>query len=334
MDIGVILPHSKLYGGVKRFFELGNLFVADGHNFVVFNEEGDLPDWFSFKGEITTINEISNYRLDVLFFTEHRYYQVAANANAGRKIFYFVKGREDLKKIVSDPSLEIFTNSTNLYNECLKRYGIHPFRAFGGIDTVMYCPGSFEPRNMDDPFVVLAFGRLSKKRKGTRYIVKACERVYRKNKNLKLILFDTPTDDKAKSAVENFSCKVPFEFFVNHPYYSNPELFRKAHVYVSAEYKTGYSNTSAEAMACGVSVIGTKSGTRDFLSHEETGLIVRRNSFSIARAIKKLMYDESLRIKLATAGRKKIEEFSWNNLYKTLITELTSETKNRITGIK
>jgi glycosyltransferase involved in cell wall biosynthesis len=331
MNIGVILPHSKLYGGVKRFFELGNLFVADGHNFIVFNENGDLPDWFSFNGRITTITEISNYSLDVLFFTEPAYYSLVKKANAVRKIFYFVKGRENLRQIIRDHSIEIFTNSTNLYLECSKRYGIKPFKAFGGIDTEMYKPGADEMRNPEEPFVVLAFGRLSKKRKGTRYIIKACERVYSKHKNIKLILFDTPTDDKAKRAIEEFKCKVPFEFFVNHPYDRNPELFHKAHVYVSAEYKTGYSNTSAEAMACRVAVIGTKSGTREFLFNETTGLIVKRNSFSIARAIKKLMFDEPLRIKLASAGRKKIEEFSWSNLYNVLLAELTNKQNKVIT---
>jgi len=316
------LPHSKLYGGVKRFFELGNLFVADGHNFIVFNEKGDIPDWFTFNGRITSISEILNYRLDVLFFTQPDYYPIVNKANAVRKIFYFVKGRENLRHIIRDHSIEIFTNSTNLFVECKKRFGIEPFKAFGGIDTEMYMPLKDKIRDSDEPFVVLAFGRLSKKRKGTRFIIKACERVYRKNKNIKLILFDTPTDEKAKRAIEEFKCKVPFEFFVNHPYDRNPELFHMAHVYVSAEYKTGYSNTSAEAMACGIPVIGTISGTREFLFHDVTGLIVKRNSFSIAKAIRKLISDEPLRIRLAIAARKKVEEFSWKNLYSVLLKEL------------
>lgn len=327
MNIGVILPHSKLYGGVKRFFELGNLFVGDGHSFIVFNEKGDLPDWFDFRGKITTIDKIRGYTLDALFFTEPRYYSLVAEANTQRRIFYFVKSRENLKQIINDTRFDIFTNSSNLYEECIKRYGIKPFRALGGINTEMYQPLPYKMRNAEDPFVVMSFGRLSKKRKGTMYIVKACERVYRKNKNIKLLLFDTPTDDKARKAIENFNCKVPFEFFVNHPYDRNPELFHKADLYVSAEYKTGYSNTSAEAMACGIPVVGTTSGTRDFLINEKTGLVVSRNRYSIARAINRLMNDEAFRHQLADAGREKIEEYSWNKLYSIIVTELSKKTE-------
>ena len=102
MNIGVILPHSQLYGGVKRFFELGNFFVRDGHSFVVFNEKGDHPDWFQFNGEIKKIEELNNYEFDVLFFNQTKYYQTAAEANAKVRIYYFAKSGVNLKNIVKD----------------------------------------------------------------------------------------------------------------------------------------------------------------------------------------------------------------------------------------
>ena len=40
MKLGVLLPHTKLYGGVKRFLELGNIFVEKGHDFYVFTPDG------------------------------------------------------------------------------------------------------------------------------------------------------------------------------------------------------------------------------------------------------------------------------------------------------
>ena len=39
MNLGVLLPHTKLYGGVKRFLELGNIFVTKGHRFIVFTPD-------------------------------------------------------------------------------------------------------------------------------------------------------------------------------------------------------------------------------------------------------------------------------------------------------
>lgn len=44
MILGVLLPHTKLYGGVKRFLELGNIFVEQGHRFIVFTPDGKGPD--------------------------------------------------------------------------------------------------------------------------------------------------------------------------------------------------------------------------------------------------------------------------------------------------
>ena len=38
MHLGVILPHTKLYGGVKRFLELGNIFIELGHTFTVYGK--------------------------------------------------------------------------------------------------------------------------------------------------------------------------------------------------------------------------------------------------------------------------------------------------------
>ncbi len=41
LRIGALLPHVKLYGGIKRFFELGNQFVDLGHDFTAFTTEGE-----------------------------------------------------------------------------------------------------------------------------------------------------------------------------------------------------------------------------------------------------------------------------------------------------
>ncbi|PZX16672.1 glycosyl transferase family 1 [Breznakibacter xylanolyticus] len=324
MVLAVILPHSKLYGGVKRFFELGNIFIDHGHQFIVFNEKGDRPNWFDFKGDICSFSEIDKYSFDAFFFTEPRYLNLVLQAKARRKIFYFVRGNENLRIFRKFKEIEVFANSTNMYDLAKRKFGIEAFKAFGGINTKLYQTPIFKERDLDEPFVVMAYGRLTEGRKGTKYVVRACERIYKKNPNVRLLLFDTPVDEKMKKAIAEFTAKVPFEFVQNHPVDKNPELFQRANVFVAPEKKAGWSNTSVEAMACGIPVIATKSGTNDFLFHEQTGLIVRRNSFSVARAIKRLMKDEALRVRLAKAGRKEIENFDWeilaNRILKNILT--------------
>ena len=76
----------------------------------------------------------------------------------------------------------------------------------------------------------------------------------------------------------------------------------------------GLGLVAAEAMACGIPVIGTNSGTRDFLIDSVTGIVIWRWSWSISKAIRLLMQNEDLRQMLAKNGRRKIEEFSWEAL--------------------
>jgi hypothetical protein len=184
MKINVILPHTLLYGGVKRFLELGNIFIAKGHTFNVYTEEGLRPNWFNFKGSIGKFEDIQD--ADVIFYTDPTYTALVKQAKAKRKIFYFVKGHEDLSEMKKH-NIEIFANSTNMYKEAKKRFGIDAFKAYGGINLDLYdSPKPFVPRDPNEPFTIIAYGRLNKRNKGTKYVVKACEKVYKTNKNIKL----------------------------------------------------------------------------------------------------------------------------------------------------
>ena len=84
--------------------------------------------------------------------------------------------------------------------------------------------------------------------------------------------------------------------------------------FVAAEKKGGWSNTAAEALAAGVPLIGTSTGTKDFLIQNETGLLVWRHPYFIRKAIEKLLTNPELAHKLAANGRRKIAEFSWEAL--------------------
>jgi glycosyltransferase involved in cell wall biosynthesis len=92
-------------------------------------------------------------------------------------------------------------------------------------------------------------------------------------------------------------------------------LFSQADVFVSAERRAGWSNTTAEAMACRLPVICTKSGTQDFAFNNRTALVVSYpHSFLLSLQIKRLIQDKALRLRLARAGYEKIKEFTWSNL--------------------
>lgn len=315
MNLGVILPHTKLYGGVKRFLELGNIFIEMGHRFTVYTIEGLPPTWYNFKGEVKTFEALTTNDIDVLFTTEVKFIDQLLGANAKHRVIYHVRMTEKMRPFIKSGKVEVFACSSNIFDNDKRKYGIEPFPAFGGINTANYTPKtSYEVK--DRPFIVLAYGRLVERVKGTKYVVKACERLYKKGYNIKLLLFDTATSEKHKAKIDAFTTTVPYEFIQNHPFERNSELFNRADLFVAAEapHHAGWSNTVCEAMACALPVVATVAGTKDFLIDEVTGLRTQRYTFLYTRKIRRMIEDEALRQRLGQAARKQVEKFDWHLL--------------------
>jgi glycosyltransferase involved in cell wall biosynthesis len=314
LKLGAILPHTKLFGGIRRFFELGTIFIKRSHQFTIFTVDGEPPDWFTFEGKVEKISNISKYELDALFLTEAQFLPALFAANAKIKVLYHVGPRTKLNDVVRRKDITVFANSTNMFELDRRKYGIEAVKAYGGV----HLPPTFKTYSPSQPIHIMAYGRLTRKGKGTALVVKACEKLHRKGYNIKLLLFDTPIDQKSSDKIEQFTCKVPFEFIVNHPVSKNHELFSRADIFVAAEKKGGWSNTAAEALAAGVALVATKTGTNDFLVHNETGLKVWRHPYFIRRALEKIINDPALGKRLSENGRKKIEELSWERLADTI----------------
>ena len=311
---GAILPNAKIFGGVKRFLELGNEFAERGVGFIIFTPTGASPDWFDFQGEVKSFDQLGDFNFEVIFITESQFIPQLFRCKSKRKIFYYVTAKLVLHRVLRFREIEIFANSTTTYNQARRFYFTTPFKAFGGINTEKFVPKLAYDRNKSDPLVVMAYGRLNRRKKGTHLVVRACERLYRRRLNIKLLLFDTPLDEKSRLLIENFTCKLPFEFVTNHPVSKNNALFHRADIFVSAEKGGGWSNTVAEAMAAGIPVVATKNGTTDFLFDNITGLVAKRSVRSLEKSIAKLYHDDDMRQRLAVGARHRIEKFTWKNL--------------------
>lgn len=314
LRIGVLLPHVKLYGGIKRFFELGNQFVDLGHDFTAFTPAAESPTWFKFKGTIMDKLELNRQDLDALFFTELSLLDEVLSSKAQRKIFYLVNPSVNLNKIKKHKEIEFFANSSNLLKRAKSKFGIDAFAALGGVNLNNFSVKQIKPIVPNEPFTVMAYGRIAEGRKGTKYVVKACERLQKGGYKVKLLLFDTPVTEKIQKAIDSFKTTVPFEFVLNHPVEQNALIFHKADFFVAPEKKTGYANTVVEAMACGIPVVATSSGTKDLLFDKHTGLVINRNSYEIRDAIIKLVSDYDLCVELTTNARKNVERLDWSIL--------------------
>ena len=309
--IGVILPNCRLFGGVKRFFELGEIFIRKGHQMYIFTPDGIGPDWFQFSGTVDKLDNLVHYHLTLLFITEPVFLINLVNAQAALKVFYHVGPRASLSGVLKHKDIYIFSNSTNMYVYDKKKYGIETIKAIGGV----HIPETAKDISSDqNPFTIMCYGRLARKGKGTNIVVKAAERLYKKGLPVKLLLFDSPLDDKGRKQLLDFKPKLPFEFIIDHPVNENVALFKRANVFVAVEKKGGWSNTAAEALASGVPLIASNTGTNDFLEDNVTGIKVWRHSYFVKRAILKLMGNIPLQKTFAKQGREKMRAFSWNTL--------------------
>src|SRR5262245_54786834 len=65
MRIALFLPHVGVFGGVRRFVELGNAWSAMGHEVRLFHPEGRPPDWLPFAGVTHPLAEAAGLASDL-----------------------------------------------------------------------------------------------------------------------------------------------------------------------------------------------------------------------------------------------------------------------------
>ena len=85
MKAGVILPHTRLYGGVKRFIELGRIFSGKGHTFTLYTPDGISPDWTTTDLRVAKFEALASEEMDILFTTSRKNKDVFVNAHARYK---------------------------------------------------------------------------------------------------------------------------------------------------------------------------------------------------------------------------------------------------------
>lgn len=311
LKIAALLPHVEVFGGVRRYLELGNALTARGHKFVLFHPKGDKPDWLDFRGETRPFSALNDEAFDIALCGEYsilpRFDQLAARA----KFFYFVlEGHKDERRVARRKGLHFLGNSEGICRRMEHKYGMICHRAPGGVNPEIFHPLTENP--VRDTFNILCYGRITKRRKGVPFVIKAVEKLYRRYPRLRLVFFDTQVGLDRRDPRPLIKTRVPFDLHLNLPQEKMSWLFGQADAFVSAEWRAGWSNTSAEAMACRVPVVCTPSGTRDFAEDGVTALVSPWPLPSLlARRIERLMSDVPLRARLAQAGYDKISAFTW-----------------------
>lgn len=312
LRIGALVPHLLVFGGVRRYLELGNRFVARGHEFAVYTPDGAAARWLPFQGAARSFDELGRHEHDVLLCGSPELLPQLDRARAKVRIFYLqLEGVEGEGRIVRSGAYRIMVNASGLARRMKRRYGIEAFDGIGGVNPDLFHPVERRPR---ETFRVMCYGRVSRPRKGTRFVIEAVRSLRRKGCAIELDLFDTLNPGDRDPRI-GFEPGIPYRFYLNLPQERMADMYGASDVFVSAERRAGWSNTAAEASACGLPIVCTRSGTEDFAIDGVSALIIPwRSSCFIARALKRIYEDRELGARLGEGARRRVLDFTWDKV--------------------
>lgn len=316
LRIAVALPHLEIYGGIRRFLELGRVWIGRGHEVALLTPEArdrETP-WLPFPGHLGTFEELRSRRWDVLLSPDPQAF-VSVEAPGALRVFYAVlEGARGAKQAWQRADL-VLANSAGM-RRYLSRRGICPVSAVGGVNTAFFHPHVPDPRpargRAGAPVQALVYGRTSRRRKGSATAVRAIELAARTSGiATELTLFDSPPGWTPESPLGR-RLSIPHRWVLHPTQEELRALYAEADIFVSAERRAGWCNTAAEAMACGTAVVCTGSGTEDFAADRKTARVSRWPwAWLLARKIAPLLSDPVGRAALGARGRAQIAEFTW-----------------------
>ena len=317
MRIAALLPHVEVFGGVRRYLEIGNEFARRGHQFVVFHPTGTKPAWLEYQALVRPFTALTEESFDIGLCSEYSILPEFERLRTGRKYFYFVLEGHKKEGDVIHKNYLYLGNSEGICRRIERKYGVTCLRAPGGVNPEIFHPlpeGERVPPDRNE-FRILCYGRIFRKRKGIRQVIRAAEGLAGKYPHLKLILFDSLVGENRRDPRPLVRTSLPHDFHLDLPQSRMAWLYSQADIFVSAERRAGWSNTTAEAMACGLPVVCARSGTEDFAIPEVTALVVPwAHPFFLKRQIGRLIESPELRRWLSRAGYQKIQEFTWRAL--------------------
>jgi glycosyltransferase involved in cell wall biosynthesis len=322
MKISLFLPHVGVFGGVRRFLELGNVWVDAGHEVQLFHPDGVAPEWLPFRARTRKLSEAAGETCDLALGADpHTWAEFRAH-RAARHVYYCViEGDAGLEAAIADRAVLLAANSSHLRRRVSARAGRAVLDGIGGIGLTQFRPAP--EHRAPAPLRVLVNGRRSRAKKGTDLVLKALRSLEGRVPEFEVVLFDSVGPGNRQDPREGASLP-PYARYVLGPSQEKlVALYQSAHLFVAAEKKAGWCNTALEAMACGTAVVCTRSGTTDFARNGVNALVVPwRHSFWLARQIARVLRDGALRVRLEQAAPRDLERWSWPVLAEKLLRQV------------
>lgn len=320
MRISTFLPHVGVFGGVRRFIELGNAWRALGHEVTLYHPEGTPPQWLSYRGRVAPLTAAAGETADLAVCADPHTFDAFAAHPSHRHLYYCViEGDPGATRAQSDPRILLAANSGAL-RRTLARGGKPVLDGVGGISVEQFHPDARQ--RAEQPLRILVNGRRSRPKKGTDLILHALGGLERRFP-LEIVLFDSVGPQNRQDPRDGAPLPPGARFVLDPSQAELVALYQGAHLFVAAERKAGWCNTALEAMACGCAVTCTRSGTGDFARDGENALVVGvRHPFFIRRAVTRLLGDSALRERLSSAGPATAARWTWDMLAQKLFDQI------------
>jgi glycosyltransferase involved in cell wall biosynthesis len=322
MRIATFLPHVGVFGGVRRFLELGNAWTALGHEVTLFHPGGEPPGWLPYAGRVARIADAPAWPADLSWCADPHTLDAFLAHAARSRVYYCVLERDPgVRRAAAVPGVRLAANSGALRRSVARAVGRPVIDGAGGIH-----PGQFHPdpaRRVAAPLRVLLNGRRSRPKKGTDLVLRALAPLAGRVPDFEVVLFDHLDAHNRQDPRDGAPLPPRARFVLNPTQAELVALYQSAHVFVAAERKAGWCNTALEALACGAALVCTPSGTADFARHGENALVARlRHPFILRGALRRMLTDAPLRERLAAAGPAAAVPWSWDRLAARLLDQL------------
>ena len=321
MRIATFLPHVGVFGGVRRFLELGNAWTARGHEVTLYHPEGTSPGWLPYAGRVMPLARAADEGSDLALCADPHTLEAFLAHRTNTHLYYCViEGDTGLRRALADPAVRIAANSGPLRRSLEQQTRRPVFDGIGGIDPVRFHP---DPgRRAAAPLRILLNGRRSRPKKGTDLILRALHGLERETPPFEIVLFDSIDANNRQDPRDGATLPANARFVLNPSQDELVALYQSAHLFIAAERKAGWCNTALEALACGAALVCTSSGTTDFAVDGENALVTWRLTPFLRHAARRVLRDAELRGRLSAAGPESVRRWSWPKLAEKLLQQL------------
>lgn len=290
LRLGIIEPHLRRYGGIRRMLEFANRLAARGHQvtFYLPEDQERRCTWMACAADVKTIPSGFDDPLDILIFNhEPQWHLLDLFTRADKRVFYALHygrsyGKEGSWESLRTPVDLQLANSNWTADRIQAEIGVRPAVVLGGVNRDVFRPYGGPKR-----FPLLCAGDRRRLWKGTDTIEAAAG------------LLGLPLEEYGPKDL------------------SQPDLGREydaAEVFAVGSWFEGFCQPGLEAMACGTALVTTDNGgCREYAVDDETALVVPpRDPRAMADAVARLRDDETLAKELVANGLDLVaEDFDW-----------------------